>query len=792
MSVRRGSEVTGLSERLGCEVLVGTAMPAEPGPDRRPLGLFLEPLRIVAERCHAGGIAETERVIAERGGVLAQFQPLIRELCAASGAFAEVTELPPDAARLRLFTYLEQTLAAVAEPRPLVLLLDDLQWADALSAAAVRHLATARRSASRRLLLIAATRPRSLGAGEAEVAPATGAQELTLPHLSEAALHQVIADMLGVRAAPREFVGYVAKQSGGNPYFAAEYLRAAIASSLLLMDHRGGWRWSGGKQPAARLALPASLGQAMALRLGELDASATSVAQIAAVLGGEQAADLLGAVLGGEEDRFARALHALVTADVLEEQRPGALRFCHDELRRLAQEGVSEARRREIQERAAVAMEAAGMSADATVAGTLGLRWEAAGRPERARPYFLAAARHAASRYSPAEAARLFAAYFRTCDGATEESISARLAYATEALGYGQDPDAADSQLRLAMAEAAALGARGCEAEALHRLGKMHLDAGDLAGSSRHQAAALKIWEEIADRSGQARAWLEMAQIALDRGDAEEAMALCTRARDHCRGAGDDRHEGIALAYAGIIAHDQADYAAAEQYSREALAIHTRIGDRRGSGNTLNNLALVLAEMGRRGEALALYEEALQTHRAVGHRLSEGTTLANMARLLGEAGEVGRARHLFRESLRIQKETANHANRGFTFFDLAVLERRAGTGPARLARLLDRAEAIADSAAARLLAVLCACERGHHALLQRQDTADLIAAVKESAAALGVDLREATEAGRALGRLQRAMRAVERGAPLLHGECPDTIPAGLRGQVGDPSAGGSP
>src|SRR5437868_5814686 len=91
-------------------------------------------LQIVADLCHQGGPPVTATLLGPRAAVLAPYEPALARF-ATEAELADARATPTDAARERLLECLRETLAALAADRPLLLLLDDLQWADDLTLA---------------------------------------------------------------------------------------------------------------------------------------------------------------------------------------------------------------------------------------------------------------------------------------------------------------------------------------------------------------------------------------------------------------------------------------------------------------------------------------------------------------------------------------------------------------------------------------------------------------------------------------------------------------------------------
>jgi hypothetical protein len=122
------------------QVLIGEALAGtQQEREGRALGPLRAPLQAVADRCRHHGEAETRRVLGPHARLLGLYEPSLLELPGLD-ELPEPAELTPEAARLRLHEALHQTLLAFAGSEPLLLILDDLQWADELTLGFVQFL----------------------------------------------------------------------------------------------------------------------------------------------------------------------------------------------------------------------------------------------------------------------------------------------------------------------------------------------------------------------------------------------------------------------------------------------------------------------------------------------------------------------------------------------------------------------------------------------------------------------------------------------------------------------------
>src|ERR671931_79938 len=224
-------ELAASGRRRGALVLFGRCLEGAWVP---PYQAFVE--AITGYAAEAG----TTRLRADLGpaaGPLAQLVPGLRELLRDLPAAAP---LQPDEERLRLLDAVARFLAGLAAHGPVVLVLDDLHWADASTLVTLRHLA--RVAVRQRLLLVGAYRSGEAGSDLVDALGALRAEaEVTAVHL-----RGLDADALGrmlseLAAAPvsAALAGAIQRETRGNPFFARQVLRHLLETQALRADADG-------------------------------------------------------------------------------------------------------------------------------------------------------------------------------------------------------------------------------------------------------------------------------------------------------------------------------------------------------------------------------------------------------------------------------------------------------------------------------------------------------------------------------------------------------------------------
>src|SRR5271163_4092572 len=241
---------------------------------------------------------------------------------------------------------LADAIYAAAAQTPLVIVLEDIHWADNGTLLALRSLATARPEVAVLWVVTART-----GAGGPAVQ-----ETLSVLQRADAALVRVaavssgaVADMVqdAVRANADASLLHLAAKAHGNPFLVSELVGG--------LGEEGRLTVSGGRAMASGHALPRRLGAGMQQRLDLLSSGAGEVVRVAAVLPDRFSAGLLAAMVGRQPASLISAVEEAVCADLLVEDGE-QLRFRHDLLREATRQSLPPSLRRAMERQSASIM----------------------------------------------------------------------------------------------------------------------------------------------------------------------------------------------------------------------------------------------------------------------------------------------------------------------------------------------------------------------------------------------------------------------------------------------------
>jgi class 3 adenylate cyclase/tetratricopeptide (TPR) repeat protein len=347
------------------------------------------------------------------GGDLARLVPTLHDRVA---GLPGARESDPETERYLLYAAVAGLLEGAAELQPLLLLLDDLHWADSPTLSLLRHVVTAGPSIP--ALLVGTyrdsdlAREHSLTALLADLHREQGVERVKLTGLDSGEVLALMEAGAGheLDRDGRALAEEITRETAGNPFFAGEVLRHLTESGAIVQEQDGRWRLVGN---IAELGLPQSVREVIGRRVERLGPDARTALSAAAVIGRDFDLDLLSEMVELSEDRLLDLLELGVAASLLTEspQQAGRFTFSHALVEHTLYDDLGRARRARLHKRVAVALEEQCGDEPGERLGELAGHWAAAvvsSDNAKALHYARRAAEHALEQLAPAEAARWY------------------------------------------------------------------------------------------------------------------------------------------------------------------------------------------------------------------------------------------------------------------------------------------------------------------------------------------------------------------------------------------------
>ncbi|HKV88191.1 MAG TPA: AAA family ATPase [Candidatus Dormibacteraeota bacterium] len=555
---------------LGCVVVSGACSEAELAlpylPFLEAIGNYLAKADLAPLRARLGPAAEE----------LAQLFPQMGRPASAAGDAGQ--------AKLRLFESMLLLLRDAAGSRALMLILEDLQWADPATRELLDY--ATRRLRSTNVLIVATYRTDEMHRRHALLPTIQGwrrsgqVEVVELKALDGQGIADMVCRIFDEATITDEFRDFLHDRSEGNPFVLEEMLRDAIDRGDVFRTETG---WD--RRPLAEMRIPPTVKEAILQRLERLAPQHVTVLSAASVVGRSFDLATVAAVTGIDGDSVLSALEGCAAAQLIEEedQASGRYRFRHALTQEAVYEDMVGTRRRQLHSRVADHLASGGDRIAVDLANHLLL----AGRYEEAVTMCVAAAGDAARQHAYRDAAELLE---RAAPHVGEPMRRAQM-----------------------LCEAGTFYWQNAETANARRLLEQGID--DLEHGERHREAATHrlvlgrcLWELL--RSDLAREQYERALKELEPAGPSEALAVAY------------------IRIAGLDIFDD-HYGPGLENAKHAAQVAEAAGSSMARAWSWNFMALGEIGLGEVTSGFRLLEDSFQAATTDGHQFQAGNAVYN-------------------------------------------------------------------------------------------------------------------------------------------------------------------
>lgn len=523
----------------------------------------------------------------------------------------------PDGRRYRLFEAVSQLLAAASQDAPILLVIDDLHWADHGSLLLLRHIIRSTRQAAICIVITHRNDVPEWSSAFRDLVESLRREHsptrLALRRLSEDDVRHMIEEWIG-RDSPLSLTRLVARHTEGNPLFVVEMLKHLDETGALTL--RQEWH---GPVTLADVGLPEGIRQLIGRRMERLALTTRRLLTIAAVMGREFRLSDIEALVDVHEDAVLDAMDEALTASIVTEEAgaPGNFSFTHTLIREALYTSITAARRVRLHHRIAGAIEQQSSPFESRVA-ELAYHFGRAAvykSADKAVEYATRAGDHAAATLGFESAAHWYDVGLRAMDfvasdtDATAARLELHVKRGRSFFAVGQWAAAKNAfEAAASLLDPAEHEKR---AELLVHLAETAFWLMDVPALRKFAGEA----QALADRAGRDDLWADaqawMASAMVSDGDVQAAIQMDHQALAR---AGGIRSFGLARTPLTLYWAGLADEAI--QHGLQAVETARVSGDPPFLLYALQHLGLSLSGAGRFDEALQVFDEA----RAFGRR----------------------------------------------------------------------------------------------------------------------------------------------------------------------------
>lgn len=673
-------EFARVAESQGGRVLKGFAYPTGSAPYQAILSALRSALPMLA-------VLEVDPTFLAAVAALA---PELQARCAQQGrVLPQLVSDDPERDRARLFEGIAVCLEALARPRPVALILEDLHWVGAGTFALLEWIA--RRGLQHPLFILVTYRQEETGQAHPlrDFRRRLQRQDLlthrAMDRLGAGAVKDLVARVSGLGDASEELAEQLFRASEGNPLFLLELSRDQLEAGRIRVeeDH---WSLDSGK-PAA---IPKGIRNTIEGRVARLSPQAKRILEIMSVIGSTFNIELVSEVSGWSESQVLDSLDELLDQQMVREVASGRFdyTFSHELIRATLYAGLPGPGRKRRHRRVAHVLESLNLGHLENLAAELALHFDRGDEAERAAGYYLEAARRASSVYAEEEA---LAALGRGLEIAADLRLRFNLLALREEIAHRrgdrqaqetdldaltklahslEDPELMCEVLNRRIRLQRTLGERRSEGQLIsclksqaHASGLPHWQAHALQvealyhiALSQYDAAnrlleqALPLYQSLDDVGGQVTCLCLFAEIGTHQSRFDEVQALLRQARTV---AGSHSNQALlikTLQAASGAAFSRHDYPTTLALARQMLEACRATGEREGEADALGRLATTMARLFRVEEARRYSAMAAELYKRLGQRKGEAAVMLNAGMLAVNLGRFDEGIELFRRA----------------------------------------------------------------------------------------------------------------------------------------------
>jgi tetratricopeptide (TPR) repeat protein len=608
----------------------------------------------------------------------------------------------------RTFIALKRFLAADAERRPLVLVLDDIARASPETVNLVHYLAAG--LASSKVAVVAIGRPALFEVhptfGEGDVA----LERIELDPLGDEDAAALFAEL--VRPAgdpPGELARHAKEKLGGVPRALVELVRYLLEVHVIT-DGSGAGKWKFDREALKQAALPDSLEGILSARLRAMDAaernllekaaacgeafwtdSLVALVRAAALFGPDRRGDPDGPSLGeiaaaGDRTRHEveAALQGIEKRGLLVEQTHSSIpgekeyRFAYPPWWDVVYEGIDVDARQRYHRLVAQWLELRPEGRGEEAQEEIGRHLERAGDGEGAALRYRRAADAARVRFFNDKATRLYAAALECIgphDLASRIHLWHDLGSVFQLKGeFDSALGAFERMLRLAWVVAS----RTKAAVAFNKMGRIYRQKGDLPIALEYLERGLELFQQAGDTRGIAGSLDDIGQVLWMLSRYDEALDRSAAALETRRRLGDKRSIATSLLNIGHIERHRGLFDEAEAMYKEALELRQALNDRAGIAAVINGLGVLAFQRGDAEKARRHWESALEVAESIGALPLQAMLLNHLGEAARHLSSRGEARTRFEAAETLARDLDDRRILSETLRNLALLDAEAG------------------------------------------------------------------------------------------------------------------
>ncbi|UCG70897.1 MAG: tetratricopeptide repeat protein [Thermoplasmata archaeon] len=516
-------------------------------------------------------------------------------------------ETDPQKGQYVVFETMSQFIIKISKKNPMLLFIDDLQWADSASLHLLHYLA--RVIKDERVMICGAYRQEDLEMREGEVIPLLETlrrmgrenlfETISLKRLSKNDIREMLSSLIGVSKVPEDFVELIQDETKGNPFFIEGVVKSLLDEGIIKPEE-GTWKTT---IEISRISVPNTIKDIILRRIDRLNKDEREVVKYASIIGENFTLKLLRNVMDIPEDKLIKILDDLIRAKLIFEDFKGReerYTFSHPKIYEVVIEEMSLSQTQLLHRKVGNVLEEMFLEDIRPILYDLAYHFNQGNEPEKTVYYGIEAGERALRSYATDKA---FDFYNMALESLRK--LDSRIA---KTLHYQEK-----------------------EMEILSRLGEISGTIGEWDDGLDYYQQLIKMGEERDDKKRLTEAFINIGLIQLRRGDWDNAVRNLNKADEISDRIGDAKSMSKVHYHLGVVYERKGEYSNALKNYGKTMSKSVDIGESRIIGKAYTGMGRVYAQQGKYNESIEALEEAV----SIFEREGELEELANTYQNLG-------------------------------------------------------------------------------------------------------------------------------------------------------------
>ncbi len=560
----------------------------------------------------------------------------------------------PEVKQENLFDNVLFGLKRLSNEKPVVLFIDDLQWADHTTLSLLHYLS--RNIKDDRILILGTYRPEDIiNKGDDDehrfkrlkqnMSREDLYAEIRLERLSRDDSKEIISEILEEIELEDEFTDKIYDGSEGNPFFILEMLELLVDEGYIVKKEES---WVLDKDIGS-IDTPSRVNDVIERRIDRLTDREESILCCASVDGEKFSSDIIGEVLDIERIDLLQELNKIEKKYRLIHSFDGRYEFDHGTIREVLYDDINVELRKEYHRSLAEAYESKKSEYKKYLETIAHHFYEA--DDKRGVDYLIDAAEKAKDRYANEEAVSFYKKALSLADDGNVD-ISKK---ANQGLGdiyntVGEYEKALESyKSSLESVE------KDTERSKLYvSIVKNLRDMGDYQEALEYADKGLTLTSN--DKKAKCELLKEKGWIFIHQGKYEDAEDVLKDSEKTAEEIRDIKEKGDVYKAFSALYYHKAEYQRSENYLKEAIDIFKEIDDAKKLSACYNNLGLIYSKIGEAKKALTFQKQSLEIEKEIGHKRNIAISLNNIGNIYKDSGDIEEGLENHKKSLKIKRE----------------------------------------------------------------------------------------------------------------------------------------